>query len=70
METEIYYTIREMFRDTCYAKEHLLIDEYEGFQYKIKDAINSEEITENLSFNYDSILDYSEELMFELYEGS
>ena len=69
MEIEnAYYFTRGIIRNNCDDKQDILIDKYEMFCDNIDNAINEDIIRENLTFDYDSILDINDEnkhVMFE-----
>ena len=69
MQTEIYYHTRKLIRDNCNDKKDLMIDEYEKFNDVINGLIKCDEISDNLSFDYDSILDINDSNKFEMFES-
>ena len=69
MQTEIYYHTRKLIRDNCDDKKDLMIDEYEKFNDVIDGSKNYDEILDNLSLDYDSILDFNDNNKFEMFES-
>ena len=69
MEKTCYDNMRTLFIDICDDKKDLLIDKYEEFCDIINDVENSDDIYNNMSFNFDWILNYNEEIKYEAIYG-
>ena len=65
-----YYFTREIIRNNNDDKKDILIDEYEIFCDSIDNADNEDIIRENLTFNYDSILDINDENKYVMFESN
>ena len=69
MEKTCYNNMRDQFIDICDDKKDLLMDKYEEFCDIINDAENSDDIYKNMTFSFDWILDYNEEIKYEVIYG-
>ena len=69
MERTCYDNMRTLFIDICDDKKDLLIDKYEEVCDIINDVENSDDIYNNMSFNFDWILNYNEEIKYEVIYG-
>ena len=65
-----YYFTREIIRNNCDDKTDILIDKYETFCDSIDNAVNEDVIRENLTFDYDSILDINDENKYVMFESN